>query len=167
MLRALVAAISIAERHHLHKPVTEQPVYNLFERHRFSREYERVYKEYGYGTTIWSPLASGLLTGKYSQGIPEGSRGRLPGYDWLHDHLTDQEKLSRVQALEPIASELGCTLSQLALAWCLKNPHVSTVITGASRPEQIYENMKALAIAACLTPEVMQRIDEILDWNPG
>src|SRR3990172_11543319 len=94
----IVAALEIAERHHLHKPVTEQPIYNLFDRHRFSNEYERVYKEYGYGTTIWSPLASGLLTGKYNGGIPKDSRAALEGYDWLHDHVTDQEKLAKVQA---------------------------------------------------------------------
>lgn len=157
----IVAAIEIAERHHLHKPVVEQPVYNLFERQRFSREYERVYKEYGYGTTIWSPLASGLLTGKYNQGIPEGSRGALKGYDWLHDDLTNAEKLAKVAALEPIAKELDCTLSQLALAWCLKNPYVSTVITGASRVEQVHENMKASEVAPKITPEILHRIEEI------
>jgi voltage-dependent potassium channel beta subunit len=157
----IVAAIEIAERHHLHKPVVEQPIYNLFERHRFSREYERVYKEYGYGTTIWSPLASGLLTGKYSKGIPPGSRGALKGYDWLHEELTDKEKLAKVRALEPIAAELDCTLSQLAIAWCLKNPYVSTVITGASRVEQVQENMKASEIAPKLTPEILQQIDNI------
>jgi voltage-dependent potassium channel beta subunit len=159
----IVAAIEIAERHHLHKPVTEQPVYNLFERHRFSREYERVYKEYGYGTTTWSPLASGLLTGKYNNGIPQGSRGALEGYDWLRDDLTDKEKLAKVQALEPIANELGCTLSQLALAWCLKNPYVSTVITGASRVEQVHENMKAAEIAPKLTSEILGKIDQIFE----
>lgn len=157
----IVAALEIAERHHLHKPITEQPVYNLFERHRFTREYERVYREYGYGTTIWSPLASGLLTGKYSKGIPAGSRGALEGYDWLHDHLTNKEKLAKVQALEVIARELDCTISQLALAWCLKNPYVSTVITGASRVEQVHENMKASEVAPKLTPELMGRIDNI------
>lgn len=157
----IAAAIEIAERHHLHKPVVEQPVYNLFERHRFSREYERVYKDYRYGTTIWSPLASGLLTGKYNQGIPEGSRGALKGYDWLHDDLTNAEKLAKVTALEPIAKELDCTLSQLALAWCLKNPYVSTVITGASRVEQVHENMKASEVAPKITPEILERIEEI------
>lgn len=157
----IVTAIEIAERHHLHKPVVEQPVYNLFERHRFSRDYERVYKEYGYGTTTWSPLASGLLTGKYSKGIPEGSRGALQGYDWLHDDLTNAEKLARVAALEPIAKELDCTVSQLALAWCLKNPYVSTVITGASRVEQVHENMKAGEVAPKMTPEILARIDEV------
>jgi voltage-dependent potassium channel beta subunit len=157
----IVAAISIAERHHLHKPVTEQPVYNLFERQRFSREYERVYKEYGYGTTTFSPLASGLLSGKYSKGIPQNSRAALEGNDWLQDDVTDEEKLVKVQALDPIASELGCTLAQLALAWCLKNPYVSTVITGASRVEQVQENMKASEVARKLTPEITERIDSI------
>ena len=157
----IVAAIEIAERHHLHKPVTEQPIYNLLERHRFSKEYERVYKEYGYGTTTWSPLASGLLTGKYSKGIPKNSRAALKGYDWLHDHVTDQENLAKVRALEPIAKELDSTLSQLALAWCLKNPFVSTVITGASRAEQVHENMKASEVAAKLTPEILERIENI------
>jgi aryl-alcohol dehydrogenase-like predicted oxidoreductase len=133
----------------------------LFERHRFSPEYERVYRDYGYGTTIWSPLASGLLTGKYNKGIPEGSRGALEGYDWLHDQLTDQNKLEMVKALEPIANELGCSLSQLSLAWCLKNPYVSTVITGASRLEQVHENMKAAEIAPKLTAEILERIDAI------
>jgi len=161
----IVLAIEIAERHHLHRPVVEQPVYNLFERQRFSRAYERVYKEYGYGTTTFSPLASGLLSGKYSQGIPENSRAALKGYDWLHDHVTDKEKLTKVQELEPIAKELDCTLSQLGLAWCLKNSFVSTVITGASRVEQVHENMKASEVAPKLTPEILERIDEIFGVN--
>ena len=159
----IVSAIEIAERHHLHKPITEQPVYNLFEHHRFSREYERVYKEYGYGTTTFSPLSSGLLSGKYNQGIPEGSRGMLEGYDWLREEVTDKEKLAKVQALQPIAKELGCTLAQLAIAWCLKNPFVSTVITGASRVEQVQENMKASEVAPKLTPEILKRIDQIFE----
>ena len=155
----------IAERHHLHKPITEQPIYNLFERHRFSREYERVYKDYGYGTTTFSPLASGLLSGKYGKGIPKASRAALEGYDWLHEHVTDKEKLAKVKALQSIADELGCTLSQLALAWCLKNPYVSTVITGASRVEQVHENMKASEVAPKLTPEIMGRIDTSFGTN--
>ena len=157
----IVAAIEIAERHHLHKPVTEQPIYNLFERHRFSKEYERVYKDYSYGATTWSPLASGLLTGKYSKGIPKDSRGALEGYDWLQKHLTDKDNLAKVQALESIAKELDCRLSQLALAWCLKNPYVSTVITGASRVEQVRENMQAAEVAPKITPEILERIDDI------
>lgn len=157
----IVQAIEIAERHHLHKPVTEQPIYNLFERHRFSGEYERFYRDYGYGSTTWSPLASGLLSGKYSRGIPKGSRGALKGYGWLKDHLTDKSKLEKVQALEGIAKELGCKVSQLSLAWCLKNPFVSTVITGASRVEQVHENMKASEVVPLLTPEALERIDGI------
>lgn len=157
----IVSAIEIAERHHLHKPITEQPQYNLFDRQRFTNEYQRVYEEYGYGTTTWSPLASGLLTGKYNQGIPEGSRAALN--EWMRDDVTDREKLAKVKALEPIAKELDCTLSQLALAWCLKNPYVSSVITGASRVEQVHENMKAIEVAPKLTPEILERIDQIFE----
>ena len=157
----IIEAIQIAERHHLHKPVVEQPQYNLFERGRLEGDYVRFYKEYGYGTTIWSPLASGLLSGKYNKGIPQDSRGALKGYEWLHERLTDQGRLNKVAALEPIANELGATISQLALAWCLKNPFVSTVITGASRVEQVHENMKAGEIAPKITPEIMARIDTV------
>jgi len=157
----IVGAIEIAERHHLHKPVVEQPVYNLFERHRFSPEYERVYHEYDYGSTTWSPLASGLLTGKYLGGIPDDSRGNLEGYDWLGDHLTDEEKLEKVAALEPLAKEMGASLAQFSLAWCLQNPYVSSVITGASRVEQVHENMKAMGFVDKFTPEIMDRIDKI------
>jgi voltage-dependent potassium channel beta subunit len=157
----ITEAIQIAERHHLHKPVVEQPQYNLFERGRLEGDYVRFYKEYGYGTTIWSPLASGLLSGKYNKGIPKDSRGALKGYEWLHGNLTNQEKLVKVAALEPIAKELGGTVAQLAIAWCLKNPFVSTVITGASRVEQVHENMKSAEVAAKITPEVMEKIDVI------
>ncbi|MCE9644388.1 MAG: aldo/keto reductase [Chloroflexi bacterium] len=159
----IIEAIQIAERHHLHKPVVEQPQYNLFERKRLEGDYLRFYKEYNYGTTIWSPLASGLLTGKYNQGIPSGSRGALKGYEWLKDSLTSESKLSKVRALEPVARELECTLSQLALAWCLKNPLVSTVITGASRVEQVHENMKAAEVAPKITPQMMEKIDGIFE----
>ena len=157
----IIEAIQIAERHHLHKPVVEQPQYNLFERKRLEGDYERFYRDYGYGTTIWSPLASGLLSGKYNKGIPQDSRGALKGYEWLHERLTDQERLKKVAALEPIAQELGGTIPQLALAWCLKNPFVSTVITGASRVDQVHENMKAGEIAPKITPEIMEKIDVI------
>ena len=156
----IVEAIAIAEKHHLHKPVVEQPVYNLFERHRFAGEYARFYKEYGYGATTWSPLASGLLSGKYNQGIPNNSRGALKGYEWLHDSLTDKEKLAKVMALGKIAEEFDCTTAQLALAWCLKNPNVSTVITGATSVKQLKENMKAAEVAPKITPEVLERIDK-------
>lgn len=157
----IVQAIEIAGRHHLHKPVVEQPQYNMFERKRLTGEYERFYKDYGYGTTTFSPLASGLLSGKYKGGVPQDSRGALKGYEWLKDSVTDKDKLSKVAALEPIAKELGCALSQLALAWCLKNPFVSTVITGASRVEQVHENMKASDVVDKITPEIMERIDTI------
>lgn len=159
----IIEAIQIAERHHLHKPVVEQPQYNMFERGRLEGDYVRFYKDYNYGTTIWSPLASGLLTGKYNNGIPKDSRGALKGYEWLKDDLTNEAKIAKVKALEPIAKDLGATLSQLALAWCLKNPFVSTVITGASRVEQVHENMKAAAIAPKITPEIMEKIDTIFE----
>ena len=157
----IVEAIAIAEKHHLHKPVVEQPVYNLFERHRFAGEYARFYKEYGYGSTTWSPLASGLLSGKYNQGVPADSRAATTNMDWLKASVTDQAKLAKVQALEPIAKELNCTISQLSLAWCLKNPFVSSVITGASRVSQVQENMKAIDVAPKLTDNVLKRIDVI------
>jgi aryl-alcohol dehydrogenase-like predicted oxidoreductase len=136
-------------------------VYNLFERHRLSGEYVRFYKDYGYGSTTWSPLASGLLSGKYSKGIPQDSRGALQGYDWLKGHLTDKEKLAKVEKLEKIAKELDCTLSQLSLAWCLKNPFVSSVITGATRVSQVQENMKAVDVTPRLTDDLMKQIDVI------
>jgi len=157
----ITQAIEIAERNHLHKPVVEQPQYNMFVRNRMEGEYARFYKDYNYGSTIWSPLASGLLSGKYQKGIPKNSRGALKGYDWLKDSLTNKDKLAKVAALEPIAKELDCKLSQLALAWCLKNPFVSTVITGASRVEQVTENMKASEVVDKITPEIMERIDVI------
>jgi len=159
----IAQAIQIAERHHLHKPVVEQPQYNMFERGRLEGDYVRFYKDYGYGITIWSPLASGLLTGKYNKGIPQDSRGSLKGYEWLKNMLTDEQKIAKVVALEPIAKELGCSLSQLALAWCLKNPFVSTVITGASRVEQVHENMKAADVVDAITPEIMAKIDVIFE----
>ncbi len=163
----IVAAIEIAEKHHLHKPVMEQPHYNLFVREKFEKEYARLFKDYGYGSTTWSPLASGLLTGKYNNGIPADSRGSLPGYEWLRNSLTDEQRLAKVRALQPLAEEIGATLAQMAIAWCLKNPNVSTVITGASRASQVHENMKALDVVEKLTPDVMKRIDEILGNNPN
>jgi voltage-dependent potassium channel beta subunit len=157
----IVEAIQGAERHHLHKPVVEQPVYNLLERHRFSGEYVRFYKESGYGATTFSPLASGLLSGKYNTGIPQDSRAVISKMDWLTAAVTDKNNLTKVQALESIAKEIECTVAQLSLAWCLKNPFVSSVITGASRVEQVQENMKAVEIAPKLTDDLMKRIDKI------
>ena len=158
---AVLKAIEIAERHHLHKPVVEQPVYNLFEQHRFSQEYDPVYQDYGYGSTTWSPLASGLLTGKYNEGIPDDSRGALKELDWLQDQLTDTERLAKVAALKPLAEQMGASLAQFSIAWCLQNPYVSTVMTGASRVEQVHENMKAIDFVESFTPDVMQEIDRI------
>ncbi len=157
----ILTAIEIADRHHLHKPVVEQPVYNLFERHRFGPDYLSLYRDHGYGSTTWSPLASGLLTGKYQAGIPADSRGALKGYEWLEKELTDADRLSVVSALEPIARQMGATLAQFSLAWCLQNPYVSSVITGASRVEQVHENIKAIEFTDCFTPEVMEKIDRL------
>jgi len=158
----IMEAWQIAERHHLHKPVMEQPQYNLFHRERVEEEYARLYGDIGLGTTIWSPLASGLLTGKYNDGIPPGSRGTVKGYEWLAERLSEPAKIAVVRRLVPVAADLGCTLAQMSLAWCLKNPRVSTVITGASRPAQVVENMKALDVVPKLTPDVMARIDAAL-----
>ena len=156
------AAWDIAERHNLHKPAMDQPQYNMFERKKVEREYARLYEDIGLGLTTWSPLASGLLTGKYIDGIPSGSRATLPGYEWLRDLLADPKRNEQVRALLPVASELGCTLSQLGIAWCARNPHVSTVITGASRASQVEENMGALSVVRQLDDEVMARIRAIL-----
>jgi aryl-alcohol dehydrogenase-like predicted oxidoreductase len=156
------AAWDIAERHHLHKPAVEQPQYNLLERRRVEQEYARLYEDIGLGTTIWSPLASGLLTGKYRDGIPDDSRAALAGYGWLAKRLTDPETIAQVERLRPIADELGCSMAQLALAWVANHPFVSTVITGASRAEQVVENFEALDVIPLLTPDVMQRIDAAL-----
>jgi len=154
------AAWEIAERHHLHKPVVEQPQYNILWRKRVEREYARLYEDIGLGLTIYSPLGSGLLTGKYLDGIPDDSRGALPGYEWLRGMLTDPRGNERVRKLKAISDDLGCTLAQMSLAWCAKNPHVSTVMTGASRVDQVRENMKALDVMDLLDEEVMRRIDE-------
>jgi voltage-dependent potassium channel beta subunit len=158
----ILEAIDIAERNHLHKPIVEQPVYNLFEQHRFAEEYDDVYKKHGYGSTTWSPLASGVLTGKYKDGIPEDSRGALEGYEWLQEGLLNEQRQAVVADLEPIARDMGATLAQFSLAWCLQNPSVSSVLTGASRVEQVHENMKALNFAKKFTPDVMEAIAKVL-----
>jgi voltage-dependent potassium channel beta subunit len=156
------AAWDIADRHHLHKPVVEQPQYNLFERQRVQKEYARLYDDIGLGLTIWSPLASGLLSGKYVDGVPEGSRATLPGYEALRDLLTDPVRNAKVKQLATVAERLGCTLSQLAIAWCATNPHVSSVITGASRVEQVRENMGAKDVLPKLTPDVLAEMKQIV-----
>jgi voltage-dependent potassium channel beta subunit len=163
-------AYGIARQEHLIPPLMEQPQYNMFHRERFEAEYRRLYDQIGLGTTTWSPLASGLLTGKYNEGIPEGSRADLEGYEWLKERFTSeeaQERIEKVGRLMPVAEELDCSMAQLALAWCLTNPHVSTVITGASNPSQVKENMKAIDVVEKLTPEVLARIEKILDNKPS
>jgi voltage-dependent potassium channel beta subunit len=154
------AAWLVADRHHLHKPIVEQPQYHLLERRRVEREYARLYEDIGLGLTTWSPLASGLLSGKYLDGVPEGSRATLPGYDWLRKALTNPDRNAKVRKLAAVADELGCTLSQLAIAWCAANPHVSSVITGASRVEQVRENLGALDVLDRLDAATMARIDD-------
>jgi voltage-dependent potassium channel beta subunit len=154
------AAWDIADRHHLHKPVMEQPQYHLFHRKRVEQEYARLYDDIGLGLTTWSPLASVLLTGKYRNGVPPGSRGALENVAWLAKGLTDPVKNAAVAKLETIAAELGATVAQLAIAWAAKNPHVSTVITGASKLGQLRSNLAAVDVLPKLTPEVLARIDE-------
>ena len=162
------AAWEVAERHHLHKPVMEQPQYNLFETRKVEQEYARLYEDIGLGLTTWSPLASGLLTGKYIDGVPEGSRATLPGYEWLKGLLTDEKKNGQVRELAELAGRLGVTTSQLAIAWCAKNPNVSTVILGASNVEQVHENLGALKALEQLTPEVLAEITGIIHpWTRG
>ena len=160
----ILLANQIARQNNLRPPSMEQPQYNLLHRQRFEKEYAILYKELGYGTTIWSPLASGLLTGKYNQGsVPEGSRAQLEGYGWLKERLLDPAKLEVTRRLAEVAEGLGVSLAQMSLAWVLKNPNVSTVITGASRVEQVRENMKAVDVVPLLTDEVMARIEGALE----
>jgi voltage-dependent potassium channel beta subunit len=156
------AAWDVADRYGWHKPVVEQPQYNLFHRRRVEKEYARLYEDIGLGTTIWSPLASGLLTGKYIDGVPSDSRAALEGFGWLAEKLTDEEKNAKVRELATVADELDATLAQLAIAWCASNPDVSSVITGASRVEQVHDNMGAVAVLPKLTPEVKERIETIV-----
>jgi len=165
----ILEAWHIARRERLVPPLMEQPQYNLFHRERVEREYAPLYERIGLGTTIWSPLASGLLTGKYNDGVPSDSRGALPGYEWLRSRLEGgaaAPKIAAVKRLAPLAGELGCSLAQLAIAWCLTNPRVSTVITGASRPEQVKENMKAMEVLPRLIPEVLERIEAVVANRP-
>jgi len=153
------AAIEIADRRNLHAPVTEQSQYNLLERKKVEQEYARLTVDYGYGNTIWSPLASGLLTGKYKDGIPEDSRGALDGYEWLQDHLSDGEAIARVERLRPIADRLDCTMAQLALAWATKHEMVSSVITGASKVSQVVQNFETVDVIPLITDEIKEEIE--------
>jgi voltage-dependent potassium channel beta subunit len=166
----IMNAHGAARRERLIPPLMEQPQYNMFDRQRVEAEYARLYEELGLGTTTWSPLASGFLTGKYIDGIPEDSRLALEGYTWLRDRFSGdkaQEYIEIIKKLKPIADDLDCTLAQLAIAWCLKNPHVSTVITGASKAQQVYENMKALDVLPKLDHQLMDQIEVILDNKPA
>jgi voltage-dependent potassium channel beta subunit len=163
----ITAAHLAAERYGLIAPVMEQPQYNMFHRHRFELEYNRVYRDLGLGTTIWSPLASGLLTGKYNQGTPdEKTRLSMEGMEWLKEKVLVEDKIAVVKKLEPIAKKLNCSLTQLALAWCLKNPNVSTVILGASKITHLEENLKSIEIYKTLTDEVMEQIEQVLNNKP-
>ncbi len=165
----IMEAYSVARQYNLVPPTMDQPQYNMLERTKVELDYARLYREIGLGTTIWSPLASGVLTGKYNQGIPDDSRLALPGYEWLRSRLSGPEGeayLDKVRKLTQFAADLGTNMTLLALAWCARNPNVSTVITGASRVEQVQENLKALDVLPLLTDEVMGKIDEILGNKP-
>lgn len=162
----IMHAYSVAREYDLTPPTMEQPQYNMLHRDRVEKEYLPLYREIGLGTTIWSPLSSGLLSGKYNDGIPPGSRATLKGYEWLREYIITPQNLEKVKKLQPIAAQLNCTLAQLALAWCLKSPYVSTVITGASQPEQVVENMKALEVAPKVTSEVMGKVEAVLGNKP-
>jgi voltage-dependent potassium channel beta subunit len=165
----IMEAVAVARRERLIPPQMEQPQYNMLHRDRVEREYLRLYREVGLGTTIWSPLASGLLTGKYDDGCPPDTRASIAGMEWLRERLVGEEAEAdreKAKKLAPIADELGCTRAQLAIAWCLENPNVSTVITGASRPEQVEENMKALGVVERLSEDHMEKIDRVLGNKP-
>ena len=163
----IMQAYGIARQYNLTPPTMEQPQYNLLVRQRVEQEYLPLYRELGYGTTIWSPLASGVLSGKYNQGVPGGTRLGDPKNEWLRETALRPERIEKVRKLEPIAAALGCTMAQLALAWCVKNPHVSTVITGASRLEQVHDNLKSLAVVPKLTPEILAQIDAATGHSGG
>lgn len=165
----IMEAYAVARQYGLTPPTTEQPEYNMFHRDRVEREYARLYAEIGLGTTVWSPLASGVLTGKYNDGIPEDSRLNLPGYEWLrarYESAEGQDRIAKVRGLAHLADELGMDMAQMALAWCLRNPNVSTVILGVSGVEQLRRNLTALEAVERLTPEVMTRIGQILGNQP-
>jgi len=162
----IMRAHAIAREYGLTPPQMEQPQYNMLHRDRVEKEYLSLYREIGLGTTIWSPLASGVLTGKYNNGIPAGTRATLKGYDWLREHVVTPQNIEKVKQLQPIAADVGCTMAQFAIAWCLKNPDVSTVITGASRPEQVTENMKAIEVVERLDSDVLERTEQALGNKP-
>lgn len=162
----IMEAHRVAAQHGLIGPAMEQPQYNLLERNKLENEYLTIFKTVGMGTTIWSPLASGLLSGKYNDGIPEGSRFGLTGFDWLKDRWMRDDLLNKVKGLAALAKDLGLSMAELSIAWCIKNPNVTTAILGATRKEQLLENLKALDAAAKLDAEVMQKIEDIVGTKP-
>ncbi len=162
----IMEAHRVAQQYGLIGPAMEQPQYNLLERNKLENEYLMVFKTVGLGTTIWSPLASGLLSGKYNDGIPEGSRFDLQGFDWLKDRWLKEDFLQKIKNLGALANELGVSMAELSIAWCLKNPHVTTAILGATRKEQLLQNLKALDALNKLNTDVMQRIEDIVKTKP-
>jgi voltage-dependent potassium channel beta subunit len=162
----IMEAHRAAAQFNLIGPSVEQPQYNLLERNKLEYEFLNIFRTVGMGTTIWSPLASGLLTGKYNNGIPEGSRFALEGFDWLKNQWMVDDKLSKVRKLGEVANELGTSLATLSIAWCVANPNVTTAILGATKKEQLTENLKALEVLPKLNTEVLQRIDEIIQTKP-
>jgi voltage-dependent potassium channel beta subunit len=162
----LMEAHRVAQHYRLIGPSMEQPQYNLFERNKIENDYLEVYKNVGLGTTIWSPLAAGLLTGKYNNGIPEGSRLAIEGFDWLKERWIMQDKIEKVKQLQLLANELGCSLPALSIAWCIKNPNVTTAILGATKKEQLIDNLTALKTLALITPEVIGKIEAIMQNKP-
>lgn len=162
----IMEAHRVAQEYKLIGPAVEQPQYNLLERRKIEKEFLMIFKTVGMGTTIWSPLASGLLTGKYNKGIPDNSRFALEGFDWLRDQWMMEEKLMKVRKLTDFATELGLSVATLSIAWTIKNPNVTTAILGATKKEQLIENLKALEAMNKLTPEVMQQIDDIMHTKP-
>ena len=162
----IMEAHMFARQYHLIGPTMEQPEYHLFKRDKIESEYLQLFKTVGLGTTIWSPLAAGLLTGKYNDGIPEGSRMAIKGFEWLKERHVQEEKIERVKKLQPVADKLGCKLAALSIAWCIKNPNVSTAILGATKKEQLIENLKALEVLPQLSEEIMLEIDNIVGTKP-
>ncbi|HYC28393.1 MAG TPA: aldo/keto reductase [Chitinophagaceae bacterium] len=162
----ILEAHVVAEKYKLIGPAMEQPEYNLFQREKVEKEYLEIFRNFGLGTTIWSPLASGLLTGKYNEGIPEGSRLALEGFGWLKEKTLVDEKVNKVKQLQAVADGLGSSLAELSIAWCVSNPNVTTAILGATRKEQLLQNLKALDVLPKLTQEVLEEIDRIVGTKP-